>query len=77
MLKTMLLTKLKIALAVLLVAGIVGGGVLTLAPLTPAAGQTDAKQAAKPEPAAKKPDKPQEKKAVSWKERLVSDLSCY
>src|SRR5262249_21960113 len=54
-LKTMLLTKLKIATAVLLV-GVLAGGVAMLALPPLATGQTNARKAGKPEPAPKEPE---------------------
>jgi RNA polymerase sigma factor (sigma-70 family) len=61
-LKTMLLTRLKMAMAVLLLAGILAGGVATLVRPAPAAGPTEAKKEEKK--GAKK------EVSVSWKERL-------
>jgi RNA polymerase sigma factor (sigma-70 family) len=74
-LKSMLLSKLKIAAAVLLVGVLAGtAAMLALPPL--ATGQTDAGKAGKPEPAPKKTE-PADKKAdeaqaaQGWKERLT------
>jgi WD40 repeat protein len=67
-LKTMLLTKLKIATAVLLV-GVLAGGMATLALPPLATGQTDARKTRKAEPEPKKAEEAQA--AMRWKERLA------
>jgi RNA polymerase sigma factor (sigma-70 family) len=70
-LKAMLLTKLKIATAVLLV-GVLASGVAMLALPPLATGQTDARKAGKPEPASSEPERAAlQADPKGWKERLA------